>query len=88
MPRNEFVDLETLRADDGVIAVISQRADNGRVSFMIGREWDQGGAVKRGPFLQRRHIDSARDLLGQLELRLEAIEDRTRAAVRRPPGVR
>jgi hypothetical protein len=83
MPRNEFVDLETLRAEDGVIAVISERRDSGRISFMLGREWDQGGETKRGPFLQRRHIASARQLLDQLEGRLDAIEDRTRAAARR-----
>lgn len=75
----QFNELEVIRHPDGVVAVITERLRDGRVSFMIAREYDDGGEVKRSAYIARRHLPAARQLLNDLEDRLELAEDRTRA---------
>jgi hypothetical protein len=74
-----FNELEIIRDPDGVIAVITEREADGRVSFMLAREFDQGGETKRSAYLARRHIAAARRLLSDLEETLDLAEDRARA---------
>jgi hypothetical protein len=80
--RNEFRLVEVIRDPDGVVAVISERVKDGRISFMIAREFDQNGAVKRSAYLARRHLAAAARLLSELGERLELAEDRARARQR------
>lgn len=76
---NNFTELEIVRDPDGVIAVVTERAKDGRVSFMIAREFEVDGQTKRSAFLARRHLPAVRRLLADLEERLEIVEDRSRA---------
>lgn len=76
---NGFKVIEIIRDPDGVIAVITEREKDGRVSFSLSREFDVDGKPKRSSYLARRHIAAVRRLLNDLEERLELAEDRTRA---------
>ena len=76
---NGFRVLEVVRDPDGVIAVITEREKDGRVSFSIAREFDVDGKPRRTAYLKRIHIAAIRRLLNDLEDRLELAEDRTRA---------
>jgi len=78
-PSANFQETDVLRDPDGVIAVITERVRDGRVSFMLAREFDRDGEVCRSAYMSRRHIAAARRLLNDLEERLETIEDRARA---------
>ena len=65
-----------------MIAVITERVRDGRISFMLAREFDRDGETCRSAYLARRHIAAARRLLNDLEEQLETHEDRSRARVR------
>lgn len=79
-PRNaNFKVLEIVRDPDGVIAVITERTRDGRISFSIAREIERNGKLDRTAFLARRHLPAVRRLLDDLTDRLELAEDRTRA---------
>lgn len=78
----DFKTLHIVRDPDGVIAVISERKRDGRISFMIAREFEIKGETKRGAYLARRHIAAVRRLLVDLEERLELVEDQARAKLR------
>lgn len=81
-PAGQFNELEVIRHPDGVVAVITERIRDGRVSFMIAREYDVDGEVKRSAYIARRHLPAARMLINDLEERLELAEDRARAKKR------
>lgn len=74
-----FKEIEIVRDPDGVIAVITERVRDGRISFMIAREFERDGKTERSAFLARRHLPAVRRLLADLEERLELSEDRSRA---------
>lgn len=78
-PSTNFVETDVVRDPDGVISVITERVRDGRVSFMLAREFDRNGDICRSSFLSRRHIAAARRLLDDMEERLETLEDRARA---------
>ena len=78
-PDNGFKVIEVVRDPDGVIAVVTEREKDGRVSFSIAREFTQGETSKRTNYLKRIHIAAIRRLLNDLEDRLELAEDRARA---------
>ncbi len=80
--KNEFRQVEVVKDPDGVVAVISERIKDGRISFMIAREFDSNGEIKRSAYLARRHIAAAARLLADLSERLELAEDRARARQR------
>ena len=71
--------VETIRDPDGVIAVITERVIDGRISFSFARELEREGKTTRTNFLARRHLPAVRRLLDDLVDRLELAEDRTRA---------
>jgi hypothetical protein len=77
--RNEFRTVEVIRDPDGVVAVISERLRDGRISVMIGREFERDGQTKRSAYLARRHLPAVGRLLNELNERLEILEDRARA---------
>lgn len=76
---NVFREIEIIRDPDGPIAVITERERDGRVSFMLSREFESGGKTQRTSFLKRHHIAAIRRLLNDLEEKLDLAEDRTRA---------
>lgn len=78
-PSQDFTVVDTLRDPDGVVATVTERARDGRISFALGKEYDRGGSVQRTPYLGRRHIAALRRVIDDLEERLELLEDRARA---------
>ena len=88
MPNNpaasssKFTEVEKICDPDGIVAVITERAADGRVSFMLAREFERDGETQRSAYMARRHIAAARRLLNDLEDRLELAEDRARAKKR------
>jgi len=82
VPAAQFTESEIVRDPDGVVAIITERLRDGRVSFMIAREHEFDGQTKRSPYLARRHLAAVRRLLADLEERLELAEDRARAKKR------
>lgn len=78
--RNPMFTVVTTIADhEGVVAEITERIDNGRCSFALYREFEKDGKTRRSSFMNKRHIDSCRRLLDELEEQLDLYEDRARA---------
>ena len=84
--KNEFEVVEVIRDPDGVVAVITKRTRDGRVSFMLAREFELDGDTKRSAYMNSRHLPAVRRLLADLEDRLELAEDRARAQKRDRTG--
>lgn len=76
---DEFRVIEVVKDPDGVIAEITERLRDGRVSFSIGREFDSNGSVQKTKYFSARHVAAITRLLSDLKDRLEAHEDRARA---------
>jgi hypothetical protein len=83
MSRENFREVDTLRHDDGVVAIISERVDNGRHSVGVMREFDRRGQTERSTFLAPHQIPAAIDLLTQANGLIEQLEDRARARLRK-----
>lgn len=77
--RDDFSVTEVIKDPDGVIATITERTRDGRISFTIARQYDTQGQTKETKYLSARHIPAVVRLLGDLQERLEAHEDRARA---------
>lgn len=82
----KFRVVETIKHPDGVIAVITERVKDGRISFNISREFELDGNTQRTAYLNSRHIPAVREILNDLVDRLELVEDRTRAKKRDHAG--
>lgn len=80
--KNDFRVVEVVKDPDGLVAVITERMSDGRVSFMLAREFDVGGVTRRSAYIARRHLPAAARLLADLGERLELAEDRARARLR------
>jgi hypothetical protein len=77
-PNDSFRVLDTIRDPDGVIATITERIADGRISFSLAREITKGNQTTRTAYLARRHLPAVRRLLDDLNDRLELAEDRAR----------
>lgn len=78
-------EVHVLRRDDGVIAVITRyNAGKGmhRYSFSFYKEYDRNGEIRRSHWLDRRHLESIRELTDEADRWLATEEDRLRAARR------
>lgn len=75
---DKFRIVETIRDPDGVVAVITERIKDGRISFMLSREFEIGGKTQRSNYLNTRHLPAVRRMLADLEDRLELAEDQAR----------
>ena len=75
----KFKVVEEVVDPDGVVAVITERVKDGRISFMISREFEIDGKTQRSAYLNTRHIPAVRRLLNDLTERLELAEDQARA---------
>lgn len=82
MSRDAFKEVDILRHEDGVVAIISERIDNGRHSVGVMREFDRRGKTERSAFLAPHQIDAAIELLQQARGTMEALEDKARARLR------
>lgn len=76
---DEFRVIETVRDPDGVIATVTERVRDGRVSFSIAREYTSNGQTKETKYLSARHVPAVVRLLNDLQEKLELHEDRARA---------
>jgi hypothetical protein len=79
-----FREVGVLKADNGVVAVITSRSRDGRLelTFSLQRAFDRNGSAERTTWLNRRHIETARQLLEKLPAFLDDLEDKLRAAAR------
>lgn len=75
--------VERIEDPDGLVAVITEQRDTGRMSFAVFREFERGGRTCQTAYVQTRHIAAYRRLLDDLEVRAEELEDRARAAKRK-----
>jgi len=78
-----YVELETLRDDDGVIAIITERVTGaprrvGDLSFKIQKEFESSGELKASSYLGRRHIPAIERLVRRVEDRIDILTDRAR----------
>jgi hypothetical protein len=73
-----FKHLRDILDPDGIVAALTVREEDGRVSFALLREYSVGGKPKRTAYLKRSHIPALRRLLDDLEVQLELEEDRQR----------
>lgn len=78
-----FLPLRDIVDPDGIVAVITVRDADGRVSFALEREFTQQGRPRRTKYLKRSHIPGIRRLLNDLEVELEKEEDRERTKRRK-----
>ena len=83
--RIDGIDTSAALEVPGVVAVITERLSDGRISFMLTREFELEGKTKRTTYLNTRHLPAVRRLLADLEERLELIEDRIRERRRERP---
>lgn len=74
----KFRVVETVRDPDGVVAVITERVSDGRISFMLTREFELAGETKRTTYLNSRHLPAVQRLITDLSERLELLEDQVR----------
>lgn len=81
-PNNAYITLDPIRHPEGVTAILTQRVKDGTITFSLVKEYDLNGSTQKTPFFGRRHIPAIRQVLNDLADRLEAQEDRTRAAKR------
>jgi len=67
-----YVDLDTLKNADGLVAIISQRTSNGMLTFAIFKEFDRDGAVERTSFISANLTQSYLDMV---KLTLERVQE-------------
>lgn len=80
-PRYQVV--EQVEDPDGLVAVITEQTDTGRMSYAIFREFDRNGETCQTAYKQERHIGAELRLLSHLKDRLPELEDRARARRRK-----
>lgn len=78
-PNDEFTELEVIKDPDGVIAKITERKRDGRISFSLAREYESEGSTKETKYLSARHLPAILRLCNDLGEKLELHEDRARA---------
>lgn len=76
MAKAEYREIETLRDEDGVVAIITQKEDTHHLSFSIAKIFEREGRFTTTGFLNRRHIDGIRRLLARLEEYMDREADR------------
>jgi len=74
-----YTNIDPIRDPDGLIAHITVRDRDGRVSFSITREYEQGGKTVETKFMNKRHIAGIVRLLNDLSEQLDELEDRHRS---------
>ena len=80
------------REEGVVVAAITERESDGKISFCIFREFDRTGPdgdleASRSTYMALRHIPAIHRLLIELVQRLEEIEERSRGARRIAAGM-
>jgi len=78
-----YREIETVRDDDGVIAIITERIATGHLSYRIMREYDMAGETKITPYLGRRHGEGVRRITRKVQDRIDILTDTARQK-RRP----
>ena len=76
---DEFRVVEVIKDPDSVIAEITERVRDGRISFSLSREFDRNGKIEKTKYFSARHVPALVRLLTDLKERVEALEDRARA---------
>lgn len=80
-----YEDLPLIRHPSGLVAKISIRTlprGQKAVSFMLAKEFEREGRTEQTAWMGRRHVEAARELLDEVEKKIEEIEDQLRAEER------
>jgi hypothetical protein len=83
--KQEFAHVDVIRHRDGVVianVTVCKRPNGGKMfSFNIQKEFkEHDGTERKTSWLARRHIQSIRELLDEVESRLLLEEEKARAA--------
>jgi hypothetical protein len=81
VPKDDFVEVATLRDPDGLglVAPVTMRVkENGYTSFSFAlfKEFEKNGETQRTAFLNDRHLPAARRLLDEIESRIALESDK------------
>lgn len=72
--RNGYEDLEEIVDPDGVVALISRRRSNGKLSIAIFKIFERDGVKEKTNFLSARQFAGVRRILDIAEHRIAIIE--------------
>lgn len=73
--------VESVRNSDGLVAVITRRKFNNAYTVAVYKEFERNGQTEKTPYLHRRQIDGAIELL---KIAGEKIDARIAAAAAEP----
>jgi len=80
-----WVDIEQLRNADGLMAIISQRAGNGTLTFCIYKEFERDGQTARTTFIAFHLAESFKRMVELVTERMQVIIEKELAPY--PVGV-
>jgi hypothetical protein len=80
--RDDYEEVEVLRDETGVIAVISRDKRTGYYSYAFAKEYEHRGERRRSSFLSRRHALGVRRLVTRVEQYLDPRIDKEMAGAR------
>jgi len=78
--RDDFEEVEILRDETGVCAVISRNKHTGFYSYGFFKEYEKAGERRRSTFLNRRHSLGIRRLIHRVDQYLDPRIDRDMAS--------
>jgi hypothetical protein len=70
-----FVDIDTLRNADGIIAIISQRKSSGVYTIAVMKEFERDGQWERTQFISEHLFDSYTDMVQRAIERVRALRE-------------
>ena len=73
-----FIELGYKPDKDGLIAKLTERVSDGRISAGIFRSFEESGKTKESAYFAHRHIDAAHRLLTWLDQHMLLLEDQAR----------
>lgn len=81
--RGKFREIAEIEGDEGLVAVITERESDGKISFCIFRRFYRDlplgkSRQERSTYLGQRHILAQHKLLAEVDRRLAAMEERAR----------
>ena len=77
-PPATFLVVAEIHDPDGLVAVITERAVDGKHSFAVFREWTRNGKTERSIYKYVGHIPAYIRLLTEISRRIEPLEQQAR----------
>lgn len=77
--RDDYEEVEVIRDETGVCAVINRHRQTGYYSYMLCKEYEHRGEVRRSTFFSRRHSLGVRRIIERVEQFLDPRVDKEMA---------